>query len=108
MPFFASLESREDRIRDLAAQSDRPLTTARAMSLAAFYERLVEDGFSSQEAGTLLAGLAGTDVSVPRAHADAIAALIRRLTEAGMTPQRRVETGRGRRGREDGGRRRAG
>ena len=74
----------EDRIRDLAAQSDRPLTTARAMSLAAFYERLVEDGLSSREAGILLAGLAGTDVSVPRAHADAIAALIRRLTEAGM------------------------
>ncbi|MCX6099624.1 MAG: hypothetical protein NTX69_06385 [Candidatus Bipolaricaulota bacterium] len=74
----------EDRIRELAARGDRPLTTARAMSLAAFYERLVEDGLSKQEAGTLLAGLAGTDVSVPRAHADAIAALIRRLTEAGM------------------------
>ena len=85
MPFFASLESREDRIRDLAAQSDRPLTTARAMSLAAFYERLVEDGLSSQEAGTLLSSLAGTEVSTPRAHADAVAALIRRLTEAGMS-----------------------
>ena len=74
----------DDRIRELAARDDRPLTTARAMGLAAFYERLVEDGFSSQEAGILLAGLAATDVSVPRAHADAIAALIRRLTEAGM------------------------
>jgi hypothetical protein len=55
------------------------------MSLAAFYERLVEDGFSNQEAGSLLARLAGADVlSVPRAHADAIAALIRRLTESGV------------------------
>jgi hypothetical protein len=74
----------EDRIRELAARGDRPLTTARAMSLAAFYERLVKDGLSSREAGILLAGLAGADVPAPHAHADAIATLIRRLTEAGM------------------------
>jgi hypothetical protein len=60
------------------------MTVARAMSLAALFERLVEKGLSREEAGTLLDRLSEADVPAPRAHADALADLVRHLTELGV------------------------
>ena len=75
----------EGRIVDLKRRLGGTLTTARAMTLAATYERLVQGRFAPAEADALLAGMASADVSAPRDHADALASLIQRLTELGVS-----------------------
>ncbi len=81
----------ESRTEDLRSRLGRSLTTARAMSFAAAFERMKQRGFSDQEAGQLLTELAPADLAAPLDHADAVAALVRRLEGLGIARRRAVE-----------------
>ncbi len=81
----------ESRTEELRTRLGATLTTARAMNLAAAYEQLKQSGLSDAEADRLLVDLAAADLSAPRDHADAVAALVRRLTDLGVSRPRAVD-----------------
>ena len=72
----------DERVHELEAGGR--LTIARAMSIAAAMEGLVSGGLSAGEVDRLLPALARTDLATPRAHADAVASLVRRVFALGL------------------------
>jgi len=72
----------DERVRQLEAGGR--LTIARAMSIAAAMEALASGGLSAGEVDRLLPALAEADLATPRAHADAVAALVRRISALGV------------------------
>jgi len=84
----------ESMLRDLEARR-KPMTIARAMALAAAMERLAAKGLAPNELETLFPALAEADLSLPQAHADAVAALIVELSTLGLRRQDAVRLARG-------------
>ncbi len=76
----------EGAVRRVVARLGGGLTYTHAMSLAAFYQRLVEGGVPSAAADEIAAAQSPSGTSRPHDQADAVVSFVDRATRRGMEP----------------------